>query len=372
MKEDPGSFPALGREQVDEIGRELDAMREEVLADLGEADARHIRGVVRTARACAIAGRALLAFGVTPVSFVAGVAALATAKILENMEIGHNVLHGQYDWMNDPSLDSRTYEWDNVCDASQWRHYHNFEHHTYTNVLGLDRDVGYGLVRVSEDQRWSPKHALQPLTYPVLALLFQWGVGIHDMDPARVLAGRRDDEQTRELRRQFPEKWRQFQRKAARQLFKDYVFFPLLTPWNAPRVFLGNLAANVARNLWTNAIIFCGHFPEGARYYTREETEDETRGDWYVRQVQGSANIEGPCWFHVLSGHLSHQIEHHLFPDLPAWRYPGLAPRVQALCEKHGIPYNTGSFVEQYGSVLAKIWTLAWPTAAPRPTVAEA
>lgn len=348
----------LSRKQADALGRELDALRAEVLAELGEDDARHIRAVVGLARGSAIAGRTLLMFGVTPVSFGLGVLALSTAKILENMEIGHNVLHGQYDWMNDPALDSQTYEWDIVCDAGQWRHYHNYEHHTFTNVLGRDRDIGYGLLRVSDAQRWHPTHLVQPVSNLLLSLLFQWGVGTHDMDPARALAGQGD------AQAEAP-KWAQFRRKAARQLFKDYVLFPLLAPWNAPRVLLGNLAANGIRNVWTNVIIFCGHFPDGTEVFSEAELADERRGDWYLRQMLGSANIEGGSWFHVATGHLSHQIEHHLFPDIPAWRYPAMAPRVRALCERYGLPYNTGSFWQQYGSVLERLVRLALPSAQP-------
>jgi NADPH-dependent stearoyl-CoA 9-desaturase len=352
----------LTAEQIDEIGRELDALREATLAKIGEEDAAHIRRVVRLARASAIAGRSLLMFGVTPLSFGLGVAALSTAKILENMEIGHNVMHGQYDWMNDASLDSATYEWDNVCDSSQWRHYHNYEHHTFTNILGKDRDVGYGVIRISEDQYWKPRHLFQPVSNVILSLLFQWGVGLHDMDPVRVLAGsEHDDPEAAKRREEFPQKWRQFLRKAGRQLFKDYVFFPAIALGNAPRVLAGNLAANLIRNVWTNVIIFCGHFPEGTQVYTQQEVEGETRGGWYVRQMLGSANIEGGSWFHVMTGHLSHQIEHHLFPDIPAWRYPEIAPQVKDLCERYGLPYNTGSFAQQYGSVLARIFRLALP-----------
>ena len=95
--------------------------------------------------------------------------------------------------------------------------------------------------------------------------------------------------------------------------------------------------------------------------FTEAEVADETRGDWYLRQMTGSANIEGGAWFHVMTGHLSHQIEHHLFPDIPARRYPDIAPRVRAICEKHGVPYNTGSFLRQYGSVLVNIFRLALP-----------
>jgi linoleoyl-CoA desaturase len=357
----------LTRDQVDEIGRQLDALREEVLDDLGSEDAEHIRSMVRLARASAITGRTLLMFGWSPVSFGLGVVALSAAKILENMEIGHNVLHGQYDWMNDRSLDSQTYEWDIVCDASQWRHYHNYEHHTFTNVLGKDRDVGYGILRISDEQYWRPKHLFQPVSNLLLSLLFQWGVATHDMDPVRVLAGKFHDEvgeedaETERRRAEFPAKWQQFLGKAGRQLFKDYVFFPLIAPWNAPRVLLGNLAANVARNVWTNVIIFCGHFPEGTRVFTKEETAVESRGDWYLRQMQGSANLEGGRWFHVMTGHLSHQIEHHLFPDIPAWRYPQIAPRVREVCERYELPYNTGSFARQYGSVIANLFRYALP-----------
>jgi fatty acid desaturase len=360
----PKSVPSLTRTQVEEIGRELDAIREETLAALGEEDAEHIRGVVRAARASAIIGRTLLALGFTPGSFVVGVTALAAAKILENMEIGHNVLHGQYDWMDDPQLDSRTYEWDHSCDAAQWRHYHNYEHHTFTNILGKDRDVGYGLIRVADEQRWSPKHLVQPLSNALLCAGFEWGVALHDLDAGRVLFGGGSAEELAEKRREFPAKGQAFATKAARQLFKDYIFFPLLTPWNAPRVFVGNLAANGLRNVWTNVVIFCGHFPEGTRTYLREETENETRGDWYLRQLQGSANLEGGSWFHVLTGHLSHQIEHHLFPDIPAWRYPQIAPKVRNLCERYGLPYHTGSLLEQYASVMGKVWRLALPTPA--------
>ena len=340
--------------EIDAFGAELDALRREVAADLGERDATYIRRIARLARDCAITGRGLLMFGFTPVSWTLGVAALSTAKILENMELGHNVMHGQYDWMNDPGFDSQTYEWDNVCDSAQWRHYHNVEHHTYTNILGKDRDVGYGLMRVSGAQRWHPKHLVQPLSGLTLTALFQWGVGVHDIDVVRALAGKGDQAVARQ-------KTRTFLRKASRQVYKDYVFFPVLALWNAPRVLAGNLAANLARNVWTAAIIFCGHFPDGARMYTRQETRHETRGEWYLRQVQGSANIEGSRAFHVLSGHLSHQIEHHLFPDLPAHRYPEVAPRVRALCERYGLPYNSAGFWTQYGSVVKNLFRYALP-----------
>lgn len=346
---------SLDRDQILGLQNELDELRREMIDQRGAQDARHIRRVVRNARSAAISGRALLMFGWGPFSWIAGVVALALAKILENMEVGHNVMHGQYDWMNDPALDSQTYDWDIVCAADHWRHSHNVEHHNYTNILGKDHDYGYGMLRLSEKQRWSPGALLQPFWYLLLAINFQWGVAVHDIKIGRFVKGRMP-------RAEFRERMRPFLSKAGRQLFKDYILFPALAFWQWPRVLLGNLAANLIRNLWTNAIIFCGHFTEHAHTYSRAETANETRGDWYLRQIQGSSNLEGGRWFHLLTGHLSHQIEHHLFPDLPAPRYVEIAPRVRAICARYGIHYNSGGFWSQYLGVLKRILVHAWPT----------
>ncbi len=345
----------LTHEETEAFGRELEALRAEVRADLGERDVAHMRAVIRRCRQTEAAGRALLHFGVGPLTFALGSLSLGVSKILENMEIGHNVMHGQYDWTGDHELASRDYDWDNVCAASDWRHSHNYEHHTFTNVIGKDRDVGYAFLRVTPEQQWNATHLAQPISAAVLALVFQWGVAIHDLRLPETIGG---EQSVGELvRRAGP-----FVRKAAWQLGKDYALFPALALWNAPRVFAGNLVANGLRNLWTFSIIFCGHFPEGVAMYTPEETENETRGAWYVRQLNGSANIEGSRALHVLSGHLSHQIEHHLFPDIPASRYPEMAPRVREICERYGQAYNTGSFRRQMGSVVRSLFVNALPT----------
>jgi linoleoyl-CoA desaturase len=345
----------LTRDEADAFGREFDALRAEVLADLGQRDADHIRAVIKTAHTAEAAGRLLLHVGIGPVSFIAGAAALGLAKILDNMEIGHNVMHGQYDWTGDPALAGATYEWDTSCTADDWRHSHNYEHHTFTNIVGKDRDVGYGFLRVSEAQAWHPSHLAQPLTAALLAINFQWGVATHDLRIDETLAGRQSAAAL--WARAQP-----FLRKAGWQLAKDYAIYPALALGNAPRVAAGNLLANLTRNLWTFAVIFCGHFPEGVRVYSEAETASESRGQWYLRQLNGSANIEGSRAMHVLTGHLSHQIEHHLFPDLPAARYPELAPRVRAICARYGQQYVTGSFAKQLGSVARRIVTLALPS----------
>ncbi len=346
---------SLSRDEADAFGRELDELRRHTLADLGQPDVDHIRRMIRLVRYTETSGRVLLHFGIGPLTFALGVSALGAAKILENMEVGHNVMHGQYDWTGDPTLDSRRYEWDTACTGDDWRHSHNYEHHTFTNVLGRDRDIGYAFLRVTGAQRWRPQHLVQPIGAALLALLFQWGVALHDLRLDETVAGTQSIASLRDRARGFV-------RKAAWQLGKDYAVFPALALANAPRVFVGNLLANGIRNLWTFAVIFCGHFPAGVQVYPEAALADERRGDWYLRQLNGSANIEGSPAFHVMTGHLSHQIEHHLFPDIPAARYPEMAPRVREICARYGQHYNTGSFAAQLGSVGRQLLRHALPS----------
>ncbi|MBF6189728.1 acyl-CoA desaturase [Nocardia sp. CDC186] len=344
----------LSPDQIEELGRELDELRAVIVADLGERDREYLYSIIKAQRGFEIAGRGLMYLGFLPPFWLAAVAALSVSKILDNMEIGHNVMHGQYDWMREPGLNSRVFEWDTVCPADQWKHSHNYLHHTYTNIHNKDRDIGYSILRMDEAQEWNVLRLGQPLYAFVLMMLFEWGVMGHDLEVENILAGKK---KWPEVKRLLLGQWR----KAGKQVLKDYLVFPALTGPLFFHTLAGNATANLVRNVWAFAIIFCGHFPAGVQTFTEEETADETRGEWYIRQMLGSANITGSKLFHIMSGNLSHQIEHHLFPDLPASRYPEMAPTVRALCEKYGLPYNTGPLGKQIGSVWKKIFKLALP-----------
>jgi hypothetical protein len=128
-----------------------------------------------------------------------------------------------------------------------------------------------------------------------------------------------------------------------------------------------NVAANVIRNVWAHGIIFCGHFPDQTYTFTQEEVANESRGAWYVRQLVGAANIEGSPLFHVASGNLGYQVEHHLFPDMPSTRYAEIAPRVKAICAEYELPYNSGPLSRQWWMVHRTILRLAFPGGNPRP-----
>jgi fatty acid desaturase len=408
----------LTPEQIEALGREFDELHEQVKADLGDRDATYIRSMIAFQRKLALLGRAELIGSRWRAPWLIGAATLGMAKILENMEIGHNVMHGQWDWMNDPVINSRAWDWDTASTAEAWRHSHNFIHHTYTNIIGKDRDLGYEIMRIDPAQKWHPFYLLQPFYNVLLAMLFEWGVAVHDLDFDAIRAGEKDPKQIRK-------ELKGIAGKARAQITKDYIAWPLISglvmtaieagviaaktrdetrhsparltrkarravrraarrdgsrdgllsqlidrrSFREPftRTLTANVVANLMRNVWSYAIIFCGHFPDQTFTFTQEETNDESRGGWYVRQLLGAANIDGGPMFHVISGNLGYQVEHHLFPDMPSTRYGEIAPKVREICERYELPYNTGPFHQQLGMVQRTIIRLALPGGKERP-----
>ncbi|MDT5179120.1 MAG: NADPH-dependent stearoyl-CoA 9-desaturase, partial [Mycobacterium sp.] len=275
---------------------------------------------------------------------------------VENMEIGHNVLHGQWDWMNDPEIHSTTWEWDMVAVSSQWRRAHNYRHHVFTNVLGEDEDLGFGVMRVTRDQPWRRRYLLQPLQNVLLAVTFEWGIALHGVDLDRDRSAKTAQASA-------------LLGKVARQTFKDYVLFPALSGPRWRRTLGANVVANLLRNLWAYVVIFCGHFPDGTQKFTPDVLLHESRPEWYLRQMLGAANFQAGPLLAFSSGNLCYQIEHHLFPDLPSNRLAEIAGLVRPLFERYGLPYNTGSLTHQYLSTLRTINRLALPD---RPRTTEA
>ncbi len=347
----------LTPEDIEQLGVELDAIRQDVIDSRGASDAAYIRRMIKTQRSLELGSRAVLLFSVFPPAWLLGTAGLSVAKILDNMEIGHNILHGQWDWMRDPNIHSTTWDWDMASPTEQWKHSHNQVHHTYTNVVGKDNDLGYGIMRVDEDQRWAPMHLGQPIWCFINAVFFEYGIAAYDLDLGAAVAKK----QTKNP--EFRRRAKEVLTKIRKQVTKDYVAHPVLSVPTGSflSTLAANFTANIVRNLWSNSVILCGHFPEGVETFEKRSIEGETKGEWYVRQMLGAANISGSKALHVMTGNLSHQVEHHLFPDLPSNRYAEIAPKVRALFEKYDLNYCTRPMPQQVYSAWHKVVRLSLP-----------
>ena len=366
---DVAAFAHLTDADIENLAFELDAIRLDVEDSLGERDARYIRRTIAAQRALEVAGRLLLAASSKRWAWWAGTVTLGLAKIIENMEIGHNVMHGQWNWMNDPEIHSTNWEWDMNAVSKHWISAHNVKHHKYTNILDMDDDVGYFILRVTRDQPWKRYNIGNLLFNAILALGFEWGIGLQTIDLEKILKPGSEREFTFQQTREFSA-------KVGGQLFKDYLALPALTSLSPAATYKSalkaNVMANVIRNIWANAVIFCGHFPDGAEKFTKTDMIGETKGQWYLRQMLGSANFEAGPVLRFMSGNLCHQIEHHLFPDLPSNRLHETSVRVRAVCDKYDLPYTTGPFLMQYGKTWRTIAKLSLPNKYLRDTADDA
>ena len=349
---DVPEYAHLSGADIEALAAALEAVRCEIEDSRGAKDREYIRRAIALQRCLEVAARLTIVASKTKVGWTVGTATLAVAKCVENMELSHNIIHGQWDWMNDPEIHSSTWEWDMVGPSSHWRSSHNHRHHKFTNVVGVDDDLGFGVLRVTRDQQWRPGNLFQPLRAVLLALLFEWGVALHGLYSVQ-------ERETTPAGKSAHTK--AMIRKMVRQVGKDYVFFPALSRRRWRRALAANVVANGLRNAWAYVVIVCGHFADGAEKFEPSVLHDETKPEWYLRQMLGTGNFRAGRVLAFMSGNLCYQIEHHLFPDLPSNRLPEIAERVRALCVTYDLPYTTGSFIRQYLLTVRTICKLALP-----------
>jgi fatty acid desaturase len=216
----------------------------------------------------------------------------------------------------------------------------------------MDDDLGYGVLRVSRDQKWKPSYLFAPLRAVLLSMVFEWGIALHD------LYAEQEHQQTEEAKAELK---RAMLRKMVRQAGKDYLLFPALSGRRFRRTFLANLTACGLRNGWAYVAIVCGHFADGAEKFTPETMENETKAEWYLRQMLGTANFNAGPVLAFMSGNLCYQIEHHLFPDLPSNRYREISVRVRAILAEYDLPYTTGPLARQFWHTVRTICKLSLP-----------
>lgn len=348
-----------GDERVAAFGRELEMLRRELEIELGESDAQHIKRIGKLSDRLEVMGRSLIHFSFEPLGFSLGTAALWAHKTLELMEIGHMALHGCYDGLPDcPRYQSEAFRWKAPIDESCWKIGHNVRHHQFTNIAGKDPDLDFGALRLSPRIAWKPAHALQPLTNFFTWLGFTTAINLH-VTGVLELIGQNTEAHEKPAKQSERSVAQSFLGKWLRYYGREYVFFPLLAGPFFPKVLIANALSELGRDVYAAAIIYCGHV--GAEDFPADFTP-ATRAHWYEMQVQAARDVRVPGWVSILCGGLDYQIEHHLFPRLPPNRLREIAPRVRALCEKHGVAYRATSWPEALREVAVELTRLRNPS----------
>ncbi len=354
-------------ERLQNFAQEIDEIRQDVFQKLGSEDAEYANRLRDYSKKFEIAGRALIFASIDPLTWMIGVISLALHKQLETTEIGHYALHGAWDQVaGAEKLHSKTFKWDTPIEEESWKHGHNILHHQFTNIMGKDPDFHYSYLRMAPEVPWFFRDLFQlPVTFAI-APFFTWFMnphftGISDLfhpggpkhpEYAPALPDRNLKTLLKAFRLSF--------KKATPYLFKNFIFWPALAGFFFPKVLVGNLLADMLRDIYTCASIFPGHLTDdSAAFPINYKTRG--RGEWYKSQVESTNNYDVPKLLSVLCGALNFQIEHHLFPKLPPNRLREIAPRIEEVCKKHGVDYRRASWVGTWKKVLRRVARYSLP-----------
>jgi len=354
-------------EKYDAFARELNVIHTDLKANLGSEDVAYVKNIRAMSRLAEVTGRTLIHFSLDPVTWFVGVLALSGHHQLETIEIGHAALHGAWDSLDDArEFHSSRLRWDTPIDEEAWKKEHNVLHHQYTNVVGRDPDLNYGLLRVTDDTSWVPYHLLQVAQFISTAPVFTWTIAMHatgltdlthppnDPTYASVLP----DKSPRTILRAVYAT----AKKAVPYYLYEFVFWPALGGAFWWKVLGGNVLADILRNVYSCATIYAGHFGDDLEY-RHTDFRSQGRGRWYRMQIESAHDYSVPSWVSVLCGALDHQIEHHLFPRLPPNRLRELAPKVAAICERYGVRYSRNTWGENLLAALKRLGRMSLPPA---------
>lgn len=343
---------AIGRVDVAAFEADMTALRDELRAAAGPEDARHLRRVERAGWALSLFGWATAWIAPNPISALA----MSTGIFARWAMVAHHVVHRGYDKVPEvpDRLTSKRFaqgarrwlDWPDWIDPEAWRHEHNTLHHYH---LGEDDDPDQPERNLAPlRQAWVPRWLRVALVF-VSAFVWKWFY--YAPNTMRAL---HNHHARRAGGRSVPflswRMWAPWTRPGASTWVRCYlpyalihfVLLPLpfaaISRWAWLSVLANRVLAELLTNLHAWVIIVPNHAGEDVY---RFDTPMEGRGDFYLRQVVGTANYRtGGTVNDFVHGWLNYQIEHHLFPDMTMRQYALAQPRVEAICRAHGVPYR--------------------------------
>ncbi|WP_044172813.1 fatty acid desaturase family protein [Flectobacillus major] len=253
--------------------------------------------------------------------------------------IGFNVMHdgahgsfSQKKWVNELMGYSL-----NIMGGSVylWKFKHNFNHHSFTNIDGMDDDIDIKpWMRVSETQE---KHWFHRFQHIYWIFLYGWTylLWIFWQDFQKYFTGKVGDTKFRKMDlKEHAIFW-------ATKLGYVGVFIVL------PIYQVGLLDALIGYFIiafvcgFVSAVVFqLAHVVEQAQFPMPDEQTAKIDTEWAIHQIRTTANFATKSkivsWF---TGGLNFQVEHHLFPKISHVHYPKINELVRETCQQFGITY---------------------------------
>lgn len=263
--------------------------------------------------------------------------------------IGFNVMHegghqtfSRKSWVNNVSAYSL-----NVLGGITyyWKIKHNVNHHTYTNVDGIDSDIDVKpFMRLHHGQPWRWFHRFQHI-YWVFLYSLSYLAWIFYEDFLKYFRDRISGGKEK-LRMPVKEHLIFWLTKIMYVIV--YIVVPIIMvgflPW-----LIGFIVVTLVCGLATSVVFQLAHVVEGTQFHSLHD-EPGTKHEWAIHQVVSTANFGTKSKFlHWLLGGLNFQVEHHLFPRISHVHYPAINQYVQQVCREYNIAYT------EYSSMLQAI-----------------
>lgn len=249
----------------------------------------------------------------------------------------HDACHGSYSsrkWVNEVlglTLNALG------GNAFIWKFKHNIIHHTYTNVDGLDDDIGKSpIMRQCTTQKWVPAHRFQHI-YVLLVYAISSIAWVALMDFTKYFTRRIFSTPLQKMSTNDHIIF--WLSKALYALF--YVVIPIYFV-GAGRWAIGYISMEVTLGLTLALVFQLAHVVEHAEFEAAGIEPKLIENEWAAHQVKTTVNFAPKNWLiNWYVGGLNHQVEHHLFPRISHVHYPAISNIVKKTCEQYNLPYNT-------------------------------
>lgn len=358
--------PTLDISKIDLQGfkKEIDALGKEAKAELGQTEIRHIRRMDWLFRIMWVLGIATSWIFINPVSIFL----LGMVKSCRWTMIGHYIRHRSYDRIEGiPKMYTskvfangwrRFIDWFDWMVPGAWEFEHNYLHHYHTGEQG---DPDFLQKNVSTIRSAKLPRFIKYIY--AFVLMSTWRFVYYAPNTLFYLEMKKKSNEAvdnamkyeEEFKKSFPgariySPFSKMGWKFWSQCLLPYglfnfvviplLFFPLGTTamW---MVFWNMVLAELFTNIHTFLVVVTNHAGDDVPYF---DDRVETKAEFYFRQVVGTVNYScGNDVVDILHGFNNYQIEHHLYPDMPMNKYRELQPKVEAVCNKYGVPYKKDS-----------------------------
>ena len=253
-------------------------------------------------------------------------------QMLIAVNVGHDALHGSYsnrEWIN-RLLGYWAY--DSLGMSSRvWKQTHNREHHTFTNIAGIDPDIHKpGVLRLCPHDPYFKIHRFQHLyvwfLYALVSL--NW---VYVSDWMYVIEHRKTTSVAQ---------WVNFVFFKCLHLFLYFGVMLLWSPMSWSQILCGYLAMHAVGGIFAAIVFQLAHVVEGVAF-PLPDSSGVINAPWSTHEMETTSNFAvDSFWVTHFVGGLNFQVEHHLLPKISHVHYPAVSKIVQKLAAKYELPYH--------------------------------